>query len=286
MGLLDYLVATAIDGDYAAAAARDEAPRPEPRRLPPHGWTALALGLFALLLGVAAAQSARAEPTRQQSRASLVSEARSAQQDLTSARREVAGLRREVARQTAERNRLLRRLGTTGDTARRNGAAAGTVPVTGPGMTVTVDDKPGAQSDRERVFDQDLQKLVNGLWAAGAEAVSVNGQRLTALSAIRLAGQAITVNFRSLRPPYVVSAVGNPDELPARFVDTDGGVWWLNLKGVYGLRFDLSSADTLRLPAIRPPLLRFAEAPTPSERDQRPIDPSHRPSAESSGGSS
>jgi uncharacterized protein YlxW (UPF0749 family) len=273
MGLLDYLVATALDGDYAAAAAaRERGATTRPRR---HGWTALALGLFALVLSVAAVQSARAEPTRQQSRESLVGEARKAQSDLRSARGDVATLRSEVATLDARRVRLLRQVGATSEAARRTGATAGTVAVTGPGMVVTVDDAPDASSDREKVFDQDLQKLVNGLWAAGAEAVSINGQRISSLTAIRLAGQAITVNFRSLRRPYVVSAIGNPDALPARFVDTAGGTWWLNLRSVYGLRFDLASADDLRLPALRPPLVRFAE-----------IDPSTRSSDQTSGGSS
>jgi uncharacterized protein YlxW (UPF0749 family) len=284
MGLLDYLTATALDGDYAAAAgARDTGTKTTTtagagRR---HGWTAVVLGLFALLLAVAAVESARAEPTRAQSRASLVAEARTASSDLRAARRDVAVLRREVARLDARRVRLSRQVGVTGATARRTGAVAGTVAVTGPGMTVTVDDAPDAHSDREKVYDQDLQKLVNGLWAAGAEAVSINGQRLTALSAIRLAGEAITVNFRSLRRPYVVSAIGNPDDLPARFVDTAGGTWWLNLHAVYGLRFDLKSAETLRLPALRPPFLRFAEPVGP---DARPDQPDQ--TAETSGGSS
>jgi uncharacterized protein YlxW (UPF0749 family) len=194
----------------------------------------------------------------------------------------VARLRTRVGELQAERLRLTRQLIASDAVARRAGAAAGTVPVTGPGMVVTVDDAPDATSDRQRVYDQDLQKLVNGLWAAGAEAVSVNGQRISSLTAIRLAGQAITVNFRSLRRPYVVSAIGDPDELPARFVDTAGGTWWLNLKQVYGLRFDLSSADSLRLPAVRPPLLRFAEVDRPDDRSAR----KNQTSDQSSGGTS
>ena len=68
-------------------------------------------------------------------------------------------------------------------------------------MRVVADDAPGADSARNEVLDTDLQKLVNGLWEAGAEAISINGQRLTNLSTIRQAGGAITVNARSLRPP-------------------------------------------------------------------------------------
>ena len=298
MGLLDYLVATAVDGDYAAAAqARRSGARParEGRR---HGWTATALALFALLIAVAAVQTARSQPTREQSRAQLVDEARSARADLARTRGRLLALRRQVDTLDAQRLRLLRQAGTTNAAALRTGAAAGTVPVTGPGMVVTVDDAPDATTNREKVFDQDLQKLVNGLWAAGAEAVSVNGQRISSLTAIRVAGQAITVNFRSLRRPYVVSAIGDPDQLPARFVDTAGGTWWLNLRSVYQLRFDLASADDLRLPAIRPPLVRFAEpmqgpvqgpvqGPTQGAARPGPADRSSQSSTtETSGGSS
>lgn len=291
MGLLDYLTATALDGDYAAAAARREVEdrqgsgpgnpagpgRARHRtghggRLRQHGWTALVLALFALLLAGAAVRSARAEPTQEQSRASLVAEARAADAQLRDARRENARLRREVARLDSRRVRIAREVGTTSAAARRTGALTGVVPVTGPGMVVTIDDAPDAASDKERVYDRDLQRLVNGLWAAGAEAIAINGQRLTGLSAIRLAGEAITVNFRSLRRPYVVSAIGNPDVLPARFVDTAGGTWWLNLRTVYGMRFELRSAETLRLPAVRPPLLRFAEVAAPDDRDTRSTD--------------
>ena len=64
-------------------------------------------------------------------------------------------------------------------------------------------------SDTGRVRDRDMQRVVNGLWESGAEAISVNGQRLTALSAIRAAGDAILVDNKPLVPPYTVLAVGD-----------------------------------------------------------------------------
>ena len=66
--------------------------------------------------------------------------------------------------------------------------------------------------DLARVLDTDIQLVVNGLFASGAEAVAVNGQRITVLSPIRSAGEAVLVGFRPLTPPYTVTAVG-PDEL-------------------------------------------------------------------------
>ena len=102
------------------------------------------------------------------------------------------------------------------------------------------------------VLDQDLQKLVNGLWLVGAEAISINGQRLTNLTAIREAGGAITVNFKSLGRPYTVSAIGNKNQMAARLLDTEGGRTWLALRTSFGLRFDVNSEDSMTLPAGTP----------------------------------
>ena len=92
--------------------------------------------------------------------------------------------------------------------ARRRRLSAGHGPG---GPRITVDDAPGGPGRNRRVIlDTDLQSLVNGLWMAGAEAISINGQRLTSLTAIRIAGEAITVNNVSLTPPYVVSRSATP----------------------------------------------------------------------------
>jgi uncharacterized protein YlxW (UPF0749 family) len=58
----------------------------------------------------------------------------------------------------------------------------------------------------------------------------------------------------------VVQAVGDPDALPARFVESAGGTWWLNLESVYQLRFEMTSEDALTLPAVPTPLLRHVRS--------------------------
>ncbi len=275
MGLLDRVAAGALDEDYALVARRKAepplpgsdrggAPPAEPGRRPLTGarvGSVVALGLFTMLLTVAAVQTAREEPTREAERRSLVSEVTDRRQvleatrsELVSVRREVSGLRSEQLSSTQTGRALQARLS-------RLGATVGASPVSGPGMVVTVDDAPDATSDRERVLDGDLQRLVNGLWEAGAEAISINDQRLTQLSAIRTAGDAIHVNFKPLRPPYTVSVIGNPDQLPARFVETSGGAWWLNLRSVYNVRFEMSSKEDLTLPGTGIEDLRVARVP-------------------------
>jgi uncharacterized protein YlxW (UPF0749 family) len=131
------------------------------------------------------------------------------------------------------------------------GATTGAESVSGPGVQVVVDDAAATTSSggRTQVLDVDLQALVNGLWVAGAEAVAINGHRLTGLSAIRGAGQAITVHNASLTPPYIVDAIGSPDALAARFLDTAGGQTWIDLKANLGLRYALTTKDSLTLPA-------------------------------------
>ena len=134
--------------------------------------------------------------------------------------------------------------------------------VTGPGAVVTLQDAPpdpeSAQPDLERVLDTDIQRAVNGLWQAGAEAVAVNGQRLTARSAIRSAAGAILVNYRPLRPPYRVEAVGPPSLAEAFAASTDAAA----LRGVseqFGIGLAIEDADNLLLPAATTALPEEAE---------------------------
>ena len=261
-GLLDHITATSLDEDYAHAAARREAATGggdagAPRR--PRSAPLLAvLAVFGLLLTTAAVQTARTASSQERSRESLVAQVQERRAELTRIRERLREDRRETARTVRSRAAAADAAAELARRERRLGASAGTVAVTGPGVRITVDDRPDARTPRQVVLDEDLQRLVNGLWTAGAEAVSINGERLTGLSAVRGAGEAITVNFRSLRRPYVVQAIGDPDSLPARFIESAGGTWWLNLESVYQLRFDMSSEDSLTLPAVPPPSLRLA----------------------------
>jgi uncharacterized protein YlxW (UPF0749 family) len=261
VGLLDHITATSLDEDYAHVAARRRATgddgSPVPRR---PRWPALlaVLAAFGLLLATAAVQTARGAFTQERSRESLVQQVQDRRAALAGARTELRDLRRNLARSARTRADLESQVADVDQRVRRLAAATGDGAVTGPGVQITVDDRPDARTQRQVVLDEDLQRLVNGLWVAGAEAVAINGERLTGLSAIRGAGEAITVNFRSLRRPYVVEAIGDPDALPARFIESEGGTWWLNLKSVYKLRFDMSSEDSLTLPAVPALSLRHA----------------------------
>ena len=262
MGLLDYVTAHSMDEDYGHVARHrpdpgDNGARGARRRVP----TVVALVVFGALVTTAGIQTARNEPVRQSSRESLVAQVEDRRDELAEVRQQIDvldGAVEEARGQLLETTRAGR---TLSDQVETLGLLSGTEPATGPGVRIVVDDSEGAAETRQLVLDTDLQRLVNGLWVSGAEAVAINGQRLTNLSSIRVAGTAITVNLQSLTRPYVVEALGDPDQLAARFVESEGGTWWLNLKAVYDLKFTMSSEESLTVPAAPTPTLRHARRP-------------------------
>jgi uncharacterized protein YlxW (UPF0749 family) len=132
-------------------------------------------------------------------------------------------------------------------------ATVGGGAVTGSGLQVTLQDGPPAQAgddgpDLARILDTDIQLVVNGLFASGAEAVSVNGQRVTVLSPIRSAGEAVLVGFRPLTPPYVVNAVG-PDSLATTFEQSSAREELAGLETAYGIGVDVAEQDDVTVPA-------------------------------------
>ncbi len=114
-------------------------------------------------------------------------------------------------------------------------------------------------SDTGRVRDRDMQRVVNGLWQSGAEAVAINGQRLTALSAIRAAGDAILVDNKPLAPPYTVLVVGDGRRLSTRFHNSADGQYLHALQENFGIRTSISVKDEVRLPAAPSVIVRTAE---------------------------
>ena len=259
MGLLDYLSTHTLDEDYAfvsrrheerqrAAAADGDAPGPRRRRrVGPLG--ALVMVAFAVLVVTAGAQTSRNSGTDQEERTELAGQVSDARGQLQQDRDRLRALQAETDRRQAQELSSNRSADGLRSRLRTLQSLTGTGAVQGQGVRVVADDAPGASSARNEVLDSDLQRLVNGFWAAGAEAIAIDGQRLTTLSTIRLAGGAITVNARSLRKPYVLTIIGDQDTLPARFAETSSGQAWLDLQRQVGLRLTITPEDQLRLPA-------------------------------------
>ncbi|WP_019135634.1 DUF881 domain-containing protein [Cellulomonas massiliensis] len=149
----------------------------------------------------------------------------------------------------------------------------GATPVSGPGLTVTLDDapqdalRPGVDLDRYVVHQQDLQGVINALWAGGAEAMQLMDQRVISTSAFRCVGNVLRLQGRVYSPPYVVHAIGDPAALRAALDASQAVSSYVSDAALIGLGWKVEDAqDDLRLPAYSGPTeLDEAEVPAGTE---------------------
>ena len=131
---------------------------------------------------------------------------------------------------------------------------AGLVPVEGPGVRVELDDSArevpsNVDPNLLIVHDYEIRDVVNLLWAAGAEAIAVSGERVAANTAIYCVGSTILVNDTRLSPPYVIEAIGPPDKLYGAVTQALSLVKLKEVVERYGVQLKVSRVDALRLPA-------------------------------------
>lgn len=246
MDLLNSIWREPVDPDYARAASR-EGPR---RRYPV--LLALACVTLGVLVAVQGRLAFRVAPNLEQERRDIVTRLKAVEQGNDR-------LRAEQERVAADVRSLQGAAGTQTHTRIDEiEPVVGARAVTGPGLVFVVDDADVTRQGASRVADVDLRELANGLWQAGAEAVSINGYRITSRTAIRSAGSAITVNYRSLTRPYRVEAIGDVLTLQARFAATSAGSWWQGLRDNYGMRYEVSTSPQLRLAADPGLSVRYA----------------------------
>ncbi|MBA2446178.1 MAG: DUF881 domain-containing protein [Nocardioidaceae bacterium] len=260
VGLLTQIMTQTLDQDYLDVAQRRESSSGDS----PPRWQVGAVAvllLFGLMLGLAALNTAQEKPVVAAERAELIEQIESNQGKLDNQQATLASLSDEVTKlqQLLAANVADDRLLTNQLTSL--GIDAGTLAVTGPGVEVTVDDSGYSVGESGGVIlDSDLQLLVNALWQAGAEAIAVDEHRMTTLTAIRFAGEAITVDYRSLTPPYIIEATGDPDTMPARLLETRAGQAWLDLEANFDIQFEVVAKDKVSIPGDARDNLLYAEA--------------------------
>jgi uncharacterized protein YlxW (UPF0749 family) len=249
--------------DAAARKARGEGPTGTRKRVLT-AITAVTLVALGFLLVIAYQQTVADQPEATKARDQLIQQVQSKRADTDHLQTQADQLSDEVA-QLRESE-----LGGAAVAQLRDlEAETGLAPVHGSGAKVTIGDGPtpinpvtGNRSTEAQVRDSDLQLATNALWAAGAEAIAVNGQRLTATSTIRQAGEAILVDFRPVTTPYEVVAIG-PDDLANDFRDGYAGRFFKELATKYGMSFEASDAHDVTLAAATELKLRVAEPSTP-----------------------
>jgi uncharacterized protein YlxW (UPF0749 family) len=242
------------------------------------GWRSwLSVGGVAVLAGLMFTASARladgggADTRDPQDLAQLV--------DTETAR--VAELTGRTVELDQEIEALSARAGTTVPTpppglVEREGVMSGSVPVEGPGLTVTLDDAPSTavgagpggvepQPDDLVVHQQDLQHVINALWGGGAEAMTLQGERVTSTSAFRCSGNILLLHGKVFSPPYKVTAVGDPAKMEAALDSSEGVQTYLEYVDWVHLGWDVRRSDHLDLPAYDGGGLQYAEVPDGTE---------------------
>lgn len=129
--------------------------------------------------------------------------------------------------------------------------AAGLIPISGPGVVVTLNDstrtlQAGEDPNPLLVHDEDILKITNELKASGAEAISVNNERVVSMSEIRCAGTTILINSSKIAPPFVIKAIGDPDILQSGLLIKGG---YLESLKFYGIQTQVQKSKNVEIPA-------------------------------------
>lgn len=135
-------------------------------------------------------------------------------------------------------------------------SAASMTAVSGPGMRVTLTDAPadvkppGVGDDSLVVHQQDIQAVVNALWAGGAEAMTIQGQRVIATTGIKCVGNTVVLHGIPYAPPYVIEAIGDGESMQAALDESPAVGIYRQYTEAYGLGYEAETADNLELPSF------------------------------------
>lgn len=213
----------------------------------------LATGLVCLLTGLLVATSARASqgtdlrPNRNTDLIGYVSTQARKNHDLAA---QVSELRSQVdvLSRSSGSSRIDRtKLASVSE-------QAGLTAVHGPAVTVTLTDAPtrvapeGVDADLLVVHQQDIQAVVNVLWAGGAEAMTIQGQRVTSLTGVKCVGNTVVLHGVPYAPPYVVSAIGDPAALEAALAASAYLTGYRDYVAAYGLGYSQTREVDVRFP--------------------------------------
>lgn len=239
-----------------APGSPEPAGAPPRRRRRPAASIALLLGLTTLgFLLASAAQQSRPGP-RLARTDRLVSLIRVEDRRTTTLRRELERLKQQLTDIETTASGREKTLGEIRALSDGLLPYVGLAAVEGPGVRVELRDSslresPTGDPNDLVIHEQDLQAVVNALWAGGAEAMSVNGERITTLSAIRCVGNTLLLHGSVYSPPYRIAAIGSFADLDAALKADDGVERLRIFAEKYKLGFAVAKADRITAPAFR-----------------------------------
>jgi uncharacterized protein YlxW (UPF0749 family) len=205
---------------------------------------------FAGLMIIISALHAQGTDLRPGRNTDLVSLVQAQSRHNTELTRQVTALRQEV-------DGLAARIGEQSDRApdlARQANRVGLTPVTGPAITVTLDDAPssvaanGIEPDLLVVHQQDIQAVVNAFWSGGAEAVTIQGKRVISTTAVKCVGNTVVLHGIPYGPPYQISAIGDQARMHAALTESEPIQIYQQYVESYGLVFREESEARAKFP--------------------------------------
>ena len=182
-------------------------------------------------------------------------------------------LRAEVSAVSRDAERRDARVATIGERAAAVAPAAGLTAVEGPAVTVTLDDAPRPLDEESSlpgdpspddlvVHQQDVQAVVNALWAGGAEAMTIMGERVISTTAVRCVGNTLLLHGRVHSPPFTIAAIGDPARLQSALDASPAIDTYLEYVEAFDLGYEVRTRRSATFPAydrtvelvhVRPP---------------------------------
>lgn len=241
-----------------------------PRRL----WR-YATPLVALLAGilfVTNAETARGTDLRSGRRTQLTDLIAAEQRRGQAYQSEIKDLRARINATTRLEGQRDSRVEEARERAEELGRRAGVLPVTGAGVRVTLDDAPRPGPGRKLlgnpspddlvVHQQDVQAVVNALWAGGATAMQVMDQRVISTSAVRCVGNTLILQGVVYSPPYTVTAIGDTSGMLAALDEAPDVRVYKQYVDAYGLGYKVKRLEKLTLQGYSGALdLEYASVP-------------------------
>src|SRR5215217_1763103 len=235
-------------------------------------WRALVpvIALAAGVLFATSAETAKGTDLRAGRRVELTQLIAAQERSVGDATRRAVGLQAEVDVLEQEASTKDGRVGAVRAESDRLENQVGLRAIRGGGLTVVLDDAPrrpdgslpaDARPDDVIVHQQDVNSVVNALWAGGADGLAVMGERLIMTGAVRCVGNTLLLYGRTYSPPFRVTAVGAPERLRAS-LDVEPGVrLYRQAVAYFGLGYEVKDEREVTLPGYDGPVrLSYAEA--------------------------
>ncbi len=227
-------------------------------------WTATGVAALAGLLFATSASTAQGTDLRAGRRLRLAELIATQEREVASLDASARSLSRDVQDKTGEAARRDSRVRRAQDRVDALLGPAGLAAVRGSGLEVSLDDAPRLDAGEERpgdpapddlvVHEQDVLAVINALWAGGAEAVSVMGDRIIATSSVRCVGNTLLLHGAVYSPPFRLAAIGDPERLTRALDEAPGVRVFRSYVDAYGLGFQVVRRSTVDVPAYDGPL--------------------------------